>query len=158
MDNLLKEYLDKRNIIYKIHHHLAVFTVSESKKIKQAHIGKHTKSLFLKDENGKFYLVSMEAEKKLDTKKLKKHLNVKELKFASPQELKKHLNISPGSVSILNLIYSNSVYLIVDKKIWDADSVGFHPNVNTATLELDHKNFVKYYESLSCKKEILDLE
>ncbi len=158
MESKLKEYLEDTKINYKIHYHPAVFTVRESEKLKQANTGKHTKSLFLKDDNGKFYLVSMEAEKKLDTKKLKKHLNVKELTFASPEELKKNLNATPGSVSIFNMIYSNSVHLILDKKIWDAESVGFHPNVNTATLELDHQNFVKYYESLNCKKEMLYLE
>lgn len=158
MDNQLKKYLEEREIKYKIHYHPAVFTVSESKKLKQFYTGKHTKSLFLKDENERFYLVSMEAEKRLDIKKLKSYLKVKDLQFGSPEELKNHLNITPGSVSIFNLIYSNSVLLILDKKLWDAKSVGFHPNINIATLELDHENFVKFYNSLACKKEILDLE
>ena len=158
MDNQLKKYLEDREISYKIHYHPPVFTVDESKKLKQSYTGKHTKSLFLKDENGKFYLVSMEAEKRLNIKKLKSYLKVKDLQFGSAEELKNHLNITPGSVSIFNLIYSNSVYLILDKKLWHAESVGFHPNINTATLELDHDNFVKFYNSLACKKEIISLE
>lgn len=115
--------------------------------------------LFLKDERGKFYLVGMKAEKRLDTKKLREHLKIKKLNFASPQELKEEVNLTPGSVSIFGAIYikDKRVKLIIDEDVWSAPTVGFHPNINTSTLEINHENLEKYFESLKCEKEILRL-
>ncbi|MBS3071488.1 prolyl-tRNA synthetase associated domain-containing protein [Candidatus Pacearchaeota archaeon] len=149
MDHELKIYLEKYNINFIEHKHLAVFTVEESKKIKLNYTGAHTKSLFLKDENSKFYLICMAGEKRLNIKFLKSYLNVKDLQFASSDELKRVLNITPGSVSIFCLINTTKrVHLIIDKQIWNEKTVGFHPNVNTATLEISHKNLEKFYNSL----------
>lgn len=161
MDANLKAYFEKQNIEYKIHEHQAVFTVAEHSKLidKMPNI-LHTKTLFLKDEGNNFYLVGMYAYKRLDLKDLKKKLNAKKkLSFASPEQLKEKLNLIPGSVSIFGMIYAkpNSVSLIIDKQVWGAPIVGFHPNINTATLELTHEALEKFYLSLNASKQILQL-
>ena len=158
MDPELEEYLLKNKISYKIYEHPAIFRVAESEKLTRNIPGLRSKNLFLKDEKNNFYLVSMPGQKRLNTKKLKEHLNVKELEFASPEELKKELNITPGSVSIFCMIYAKSfIQLIIDKEIYYAKESGFHPNINTSTLVLDNKNLKKLIESLDCKKEVIDL-
>lgn len=161
MDSKLKSYLEKYSIIYKIHNHPAVFTVAEhSKLIDKMPNVLHTKTLFLKDESNNFYLVGMYAHKQLDLKALKEKLNAKKkLSFASPEQLKEKLNLTPGSVSIFGMIYAKpgSVYFIIDKQVWGAPLVGFHPNINTATLELSHESLEKFYFSLNAKKQIVAL-
>ncbi len=159
MDKQLKEYLEEHNIKYKTHEHPAVFTVEESEKIiiSMPEVF-HTKNLFLKDEGNKFFLVCMNAFKRLDLKSLKEKLNAKKkLTFANPEELKKHLNLTPGSVSIFGMIYSKNATLLLDKEVWDAKQVGFHPNMNTSTLELKHEDLKKFYDSLKAEKYILEL-
>lgn len=158
MDKSLESYFLKNSIAYKIHEHPAVFTVEESKKIKLEYTGKHTKSLFLKDDKGRYYLVCLCAEKRLDMKKMRIHLKVEKLHFGSPEELKEELNLTPGSVSIFGMIHAKTTSLILDKELWEAESVGFHPNINTATLEVSHESLKNFYDSLSCKKEILEIE
>lgn len=158
MDKNLESYLSNLGIKYKIHPHKAVFTVEESKSLKQKIPGVHTKNLFLKDDKGRFYLVATSADKRLDIKSLRKKLHAEKLHFGSPEELKENLNLAPGSVSIFGMIYAKKVKLLLDKEVWDAEIVGFHPNVNTATLELTHENFEKFYNSLESEKEIIELE
>jgi Ala-tRNA(Pro) deacylase len=155
MDKALESYLKNHGIEYNLHEHPAVFTVAESEKINEKIPGLHTKSLFLKDENGKFYLVCMNAHKKLDIKNLRKILSLKELYFASPEELKSELNLAPGSVSIFGMIHAKSTMLIIGKEVWEAEITGFHPNINTATLEISHKSLEKFCDSLECKKIIM---
>ncbi len=102
----------------------------------------------------------MNAYKRLDIKKLRDLLHAKnKLFFASSQELKEKLNLTPGSVSIFGMIYgqNNGVCLIIDKQVWLAKKVGFHPNINTATLELTHENLEKFVNSLTCIKKTLSL-
>ena len=89
MEKKLAEYLEDNEVNYVIHKHGAVFTVAESSGNEE--IGKipglHCKTLFLKDDKGGFYLIGLSAHKRLDIKKLEKHLGVKKLKFGLPDEL-----------------------------------------------------------------------
>jgi Ala-tRNA(Pro) deacylase len=159
MDKKLKSYLEKYGIKYVMHKHPAVFTVEESKELKKDIPGLHCKTLFLKDNFGKYYLVGMPAEKRLDNKRFLKNVNSKKARFGNPEELKDIVNLVPGSVSIFGAIYvkDKETKLIIDKEVWEADIVGFHPNVNTSTLVFSHQNLEKFYNSLMCEKEIVEL-
>ena len=158
MDKKLAKYLEDNEVNYVLHKHAAVSTVAESSGNEE--IGKipglHCKTLFLKDDKGGFYLIGLSAHKRLDIKKLERHLKVKKLKFGLPDELDR-FGLVPGSVSIFGAIYSSDIVLILDKEVWDAEIVGFHPNVNTETLEIGHGGLEKYYNSLANKKEIVEL-
>lgn len=158
-DKKLESYLRLRGITYVSVKHPAVFSVEESKTLRErfSPACMHCKTLFLKDETGRFYLVGMNAYKRLDTKRIERHLGIKKLRFASPIELKQELNLTPGSVSIFGIIYSPQTYFILDEEVWNAERAGFHPNINTETLELMHEDLEKFYHSLSNKKEILML-
>ncbi|MFH1802621.1 MAG: prolyl-tRNA synthetase associated domain-containing protein [archaeon] len=157
MDQFLKSYLEKNEIGHVEHKHEAVYTVEESKKLKQLIPGLHCKCLFLKDNNKKFYLVALPAQKRLDIKALRKKLEVKKLNFGSPEELKEKLNLTPGSVSIFGMVYAKDVALIIDQQVWDAEISGFHPNINTSTLELKRKDLEKFYNLLETEKHVMEL-
>ena len=163
MDSKLNSYLSKYKIQYEEFKHSAVFTVEDSHKIgkegKKEIPGLHCKCLFLKSDRRGLYLIGMPAVKRLDMKSLRKKLGVRKLHFASELELFEKLKLKPGSVSIFGLINNNEkdVVLILDKEVWDAKEVGFHPNQNTATLVLEHEDLEKYFNSLENEKEVLEL-
>src|SRR3989344_6194870 len=160
MDNALLSYFKEIGLNFKEYKHPAVFTVEESKFLKSKIPRMHTKSLFLKDNKSRFYLICMNAFNRLDIKSLQKYFHVEKLRFASAEELKEHLNITPGSVSIFGMIHDKTreVSLILDKEVWLAEIVGFHPNENTSTLEISHEDLKKFYESIESEKQIVDLE
>ena len=155
----LSEYLKENSINFKEYLHKAVFTVAESSELKKSIPGLHCKCLFLKDEFVKFYLVAMPAEKRLDIKELREKINVKKLHFGSEEELFDNLGLKPGSVSIFGMINASGkkVMLIVDKDVWNADYVGFHPNINTSTLVISHENLERFYNSLNNDKRVMEL-
>ena len=101
----------------------------------------------------------MPGEKRLDSKKFREKIGAKKVRFGTAEELKEKINLVPGSVSIFGAIYikGKNTKLIIDKKVWEADIVGFHPNINTATLELSHDNLEKFYNYLDCEKEVIEL-
>lgn len=157
IDNNLLNYFRKHNIHFTLYEHPAVFTVAESDKVTKHIPGARSKNLFLKDENNTFYLVSMPGEKRLNTKSLRQHFKVKEMNFTTPFELKEQLNITPGSVSLFCMIYaSEKIILVIDKEIWSAEIAGFHPNFNTSTIVLDHRNLEKFISTLKNKIEVIE--
>ncbi len=156
MDKSLKDFLDNNKITYEEFTHPAIFTVAEGKKLKENLPGLHCKCLFLYDEQKRYYLLGMQANARCDLKGLRKQLGVKKLQFGSEEKLWDYLKVKPGSVSIFAMIHAeDKVKLLLSKEVWDADKVGFHPNVNTATIVVDHANLVKCVEALSRTFEIV---
>ena len=145
MDQKLQDWLEQRNISYILHTHQAVFTVEEAQKYCNFIPGLHCKNLFLKEKRGekRYFLVTLPAEKKIPLKILEELLNCEKLTFANEVELNQYLGLSTGAVSALGLVNdtNNKVIYVIDKEVWDADIVSFHPNINTETVELKKDAF-----------------
>ena len=144
MDSTLASWLEEKGVEYKLHTHVAVFTAAEAK-IHCGNIpGLHCKNLFLKEKNkDNYYLVTIPAEQRLDIKSLKEKLNSTHLTFADDQALEKYLGLTKGAVSPLGLVSdeNNKVIYVIDKSVWTAERVTFHPTINTETIELSQESF-----------------
>lgn len=153
----VKKYLENLGVKFKVYKHPPVYTVEQADRYNQEIKGIHSKNLFLKSKQKRFFLVILPGEKRIDIRALEKLLNEK-LKFASESDLFNILKITPGSVSPFALLNDNEnkVELLIDKMVWESDFVSFHPGVNTETLELLGEDFHKFVESL--EKKVLVIE
>ena len=50
--------------------------------------------------------------------------------------MEEYLNITPGSLSLMGLIFDKEkkVHLVIDKEVLDEEYFGCHPCINTSTL------------------------
>ncbi|MGN3974354.1 prolyl-tRNA synthetase associated domain-containing protein [Tsuneonella sp. SYSU-LHT278] len=120
------------------HEHEAVFTVEQSRAIDRDIPGAHTKNLFLKDAGGKFWLVTVPAEARVDLKALPAAIGCKRVSFGKPDDMIRLLGIEPGSVTPLAMINAapGSVTVVLDEGLAAADRINVHPLRNTGTLGL----------------------
>lgn len=118
--------------------HEAVFTVAESDAVNAAIPGAHTKNLFLKDNGGAFWLVTVPSEARVDLKALPAAIGSKRVSFGKAGDMERLLGIAPGSVTPLAAINApaGSITVVLDEVIAAADPVNVHPLRNTATLGL----------------------
>ncbi|WP_201257796.1 prolyl-tRNA synthetase associated domain-containing protein [Photobacterium kishitanii] len=131
--------LDELSIDYKKYDHPAVFSCEQAHLLGLNIEGVATKNLFIKDRKGsRHFLVVVIADKSIDLKSLSQRLGVTSLSFASPRRLEKYLSITPGAVSILDIIKdkNNEVELVIDNTIFNYSSLQCHPFTNTATLDI----------------------
>lgn len=150
----VEEFLKNNHIEYRLHEHPAVYTCEEAEKYRGNFLGAACKNLFLQDKKGKnFFLVISPANKKTDLRELANITGVNKLTFASNETLKEKLGVESGAVSLFGLLNDkeNEIKLYIDQEIWDADIVGFHPNINTATIELSHEMFQKFLKTIKNK-------
>lgn len=157
----VEKFLESHNIEYIVHEHPAVFTCEEAEKHCADIPGIACKNLFLKSKKrDRFLLLILPADKKVDIKKFAEIVGLKnKMSFAHEDELKEKLHVEPGSVSVFCILNDsdNAVELYIDKDVYDADIVSFHPNVNTATLELNKDMFHRFLDVIKTKVEIIDL-
>lgn len=149
--NPVEQYLQSNQITYTLHEHPAVFTCEEAEQ-HCAHIpGLACKNLFLRGkELGKFYLAILPAKKRADLKAIGAVVGDKKMTFASAEDLKRKLGLTPGEVSPFGLINNpeRDVIVCLDADVAAADTVTFHPNRNTATLEITCDMFRKFLETI----------
>ncbi len=110
--------------------------------------GAHTKQLLMRDKkSGRYILAIVMHDKKVDTKALAKEVGVKELSFASAEELQELLRVTPGSVTPFGLIYDTEkkIEVLFDKDAWAIGKFRFHPLINTATLLIDRDSITKFF-------------
>jgi Ala-tRNA(Pro) deacylase len=141
------EALDELSIAWVRHEHPPVFTVEEAERHWTEIEGAHCKNLFLRNKKGNHhYLVIIESSKQADLRNLNALLHEDRLSFASPERLKKHLGLDPGSVSPFGLINETNreVVVVVDQDLRRANTVNFHPNVNTATVGIGFADLEKF--------------
>jgi Ala-tRNA(Pro) deacylase len=110
----------------------------------------HCKNLFLRDAKGtRHYLVVLRHTRTADLKDLAARIGADRLSFASPDRLRRFLGLTPGSVSPFGLLHpgARDVVVVLDAALAGAERLGFHPNVNTATITLAAADFFRFLDS-----------
>jgi Ala-tRNA(Pro) deacylase len=141
------EALDALGIAYVRHEHPPVATVEEAEKHWAGLAATHCKNLFLRNYKGnRHYLVIAPVSRGVDLRRLNADLGEDRLSFASPERLKRWLGVEPGSVSPFGLINdaAHHVQVVCDLALSGSAALGFHPNINTATLEIAFADFERY--------------
>lgn len=149
MSSDVEQYLESLGIDFVIHEHPPVQTCDE---LAQYHIpGLACKNLFLRDQKKKRYLlVVLPADQQTDLKKLAEQVGDKKLSFVNREMLFEKLGVEPGAVSPFGLLndQDGDVELWIAKEVMEAPLVHFHPNRNTASIELSAKAFRGFLESI----------
>lgn len=140
MDNVILQFLNKNNIFYQIIEHTSISTMQHTTQIPGLSLQEGAKSLLLKTKN-EYILIVLRGDKKLNSKKLKKLLKIKDLRFATPEEVKNIMKCEIGSCFPFgNLI---DIQMIVDKTLQDNELISFTPGVHTKSIKMYWKDYHK---------------
>jgi Ala-tRNA(Pro) deacylase len=143
--------LDRLGIAYARHDHPPVFTVEDALAQWRGIDAAHCKNLFLRNKKGsRHYLVVAEHSRPIELARLAAMVGDDRLSFGSPERLLRCLGLTPGSVSPLGLINdtAHEVRVVVDAGLRQAPRVGFHPNVNTATIVMATADFERFLAAM----------
>lgn len=142
------ELLEKLKIPYEGVDHDIAHTIEDCQEVDEALGIKVCKNLFLRNQQKTtFFLLLMPGDKKFMTKDLSKQLNISRLSFAEPEYMEKYLNITPGSVSVLGLMFDTDWYvdLLIDADLLKDEYIGCHPCMNTSSLKIKTQDILKKF-------------
>jgi Ala-tRNA(Pro) deacylase len=140
--------------------HAAVFRVEEGLEIKAALPGAHTKNLFLKDKKDRLWLISARQDTVIDLKRAPAVIGSDRLSFGSESLMWDTLGVRPGAVTALGLVndVEGRVTFVLDRRLWEADIVNFHPLTNTATTALGQAAFRGFLDRLGRTPLVIDFD
>lgn len=143
------QFLNNRGFVYQRVEHPAVFTCAEAELHRPEVPATSTKNLFLCDKKSRrFFLVVTSCEKNVKLNFLAAQLEVKNLRFASEENLQRLLGVTRGAVTMMGLAndIQHQVALWIDSEIWQSESFLSHPLVNTATLVISKPELERFFE------------
>lgn len=139
------EFLNKSGVNYEITEHKAVFNMEELGEVKLPYPEFDAKNLFVRDDKKQnYYLITVKGDKRVNLKEFRKKYGLRNLSFASAEELMKIMGLTPGSVTPLGLLNDEEhiVKFYLDSE-FNGTLIGVHPNGNTATVWLKSEDLIK---------------
>jgi Ala-tRNA(Pro) deacylase len=139
--------------------HEPMFTVEQSKALRESLPGAHTKNLFLTDKEGRVALVVAKDDTRVDLKLLASRLKSGRLSFGNAELLAKLLGVTPGSVTPFALINDCDarVTAVVDSALLPFAEVNCHPLENTATTRLATADLLRFIRACGHEPLVLAL-
>ncbi|MBQ7153141.1 MAG: prolyl-tRNA synthetase associated domain-containing protein [Clostridia bacterium] len=134
------DYLDSLSVSYDRIDHEAADTMEAcaavDKALAPATICKNL--LLCNTQQTSFYLLMIREDKKFKTKEISGQIGSARLSFAPGQYMEDFLNTSPGSLSVMGLIFDTgkNVKLLIDEDVLKAEYFGCHPCINTSSIRL----------------------
>lgn len=145
------DVLNELNIPYMRVEHEATATCEEADQVMGHLTGNPSKSLFLTNKKKTaFWLVLMNGNKPLNIKEFSPLIGEKHVSFASEEKMVEKLSLTPGMVSVFGLINNqeHDVNVIVDTELREREKITFHPNINTATIEIPTNDMYRFIEHM----------
>jgi Ala-tRNA(Pro) deacylase len=140
--------------------HQAVFTVEQSREIKNDLPGGHSKNLFVKDKKGRLFLIVAQADTRIDLKRVHEAIGASgRVSFGSADLLREVLGVEPGSVTPFAVMNDRArrVAVVLDARLMANDLVNFHPLVNTATTTVSREDLVAFLSATGHEPRIIAL-
>ena len=126
--------------------HKSIGTIEECAEIKQVLGVSICKNLFLTNsQKTDFYLVIMPGEKPFKTKLLSPQLECSRLSFAPIELMEQYIGCTPGSASVLGLLFDNElrVRLVIDNDLLKEEFFGCHPCDNSTSLKIKTRDVIE---------------
>ena len=137
-------FLNSAGIAYRAVRHAPASTMADCAAVDRELGSLTPKNIFLTTKNRKrFYLCLTGPDARFHTADISRQAGSSRLSFAPEEQLFAHLRAHGGSASPLGLIFpeAKDVGLLVDGRLREAETLGFHPCDNTCTIALSAGEF-----------------
>ena len=138
-ENAVYALLEKLGIAFEGLDHDRADTMEICEHIEKKLGAEICKNLFLCNrQKTDFYLLTMPEDKPFHTKDLSAQIGSSRLSFAPPELMEELIHCTPGSASVLGLVYDTEhrVRLLMDRETYEAAQFGCHPCLNTGSLRM----------------------
>lgn len=135
----IKKFLDDGNVHYECFTHEPVYTSEQAARVRNAPLESGAKAMVFRSE-GKYLMVVIAGNKKIDFKKVKKIIGCKSLSLASPEEVLKVMGCEVGSVHPFGNLAGIPVYL--DKSL-DSPIINFNAGRHDTSISMSLEDYKK---------------
>lgn len=136
----IEEKLTAQAVTYRVTAHRAVYTSAEAAEVRGASLSSGAKALVVK-AGGTFVMFVVPGDRRLDSKRVKKDLGMRDLRFATKEEVFGLTGLEPGSIPPFGSLFGLKTYC--DRGLGENEKINFNPGSHTASLEMAYDDYVR---------------
>ena len=137
----IRQLLRLREVDFREVHHAPTYTSEESARVRGESIGTGGKAIVMKMEN-EFKLFVLSASKRVDSQRIKEHVGIKKIRFATKEELYVLTDLVPGSIPPFGrpiLPFD----LCVDNSVTANEKIAFNAGSLTDSIIMNSRDYLK---------------
>ena len=153
------QYLKDKGVSYEVTEHGAVYNMEELAAVDLPYPDCDAKNLFVRDDTKRnYYLITVKGEKRVNLKEFRTAHGLRNLSFASPDDLEKIMGLIPGAVTPLGLLNDEEkkVIFYLDQE-FEESLIGVHPNDNTATVWMQSKDLLALLKEHGTEVNVVEI-
>ncbi len=135
--------LDQRQVAYKVYEHKAVYTSEEAAKERGTSLHQGAKALVMVGD-GKPLMVVVPADLKIDTHVFKKLYGMKDLRFATREEVMKFTGVGVGAVPPFGSLFQMPLFM--DSRLRENKEIVFNAGIHTKSIAIPTSDFEQVAE------------
>lgn len=136
----LRAFLKDTAVTFEETRHAPVFTSEEAAAVRGAPLASGAKALVVKAGDS-FHLLVIPADRKLESKRAKQALGVKDLRFANREELFERTGLQPGSVPPFGSLFGLATY--VDPALAEQPRINFNAGEHTVSISMSWEDYLR---------------
>ena len=131
--------LNARQIAYDLLRHAPVFTSQEAAAVRGTPLASGAKALICKTGE-QFVMFVMPADRKLDSKLVRKAFGMKSLRFATKDEVLELTGLTPGSIPPFGQLFELATYC--DEQLAEQPRINFNAGDHSVSVSMTYADYV----------------
>jgi Ala-tRNA(Pro) deacylase len=136
----LEKLLKERGVDFGVLRHQPVFTSEEAAAVRGVALSTGAKALICRVDD-RFVMLVIPADRKLDSKQVRKVLGIHGLRFATKDELKELTGLTPGAVPPFGSLFHLPTYC--DTRLAENERINFNAGDNSISVSLRYEDYLK---------------
>jgi prolyl-tRNA editing enzyme YbaK/EbsC (Cys-tRNA(Pro) deacylase) len=135
----LTSLLESRQIGFDLLRHAPVFTSEEAAQVRGTPLASGAKALICKADE-RFVMIVLPANRKLDSKLVRKSNAIKSLRFASREEVEQLTGLTPGSIPPFGSLFTLETWC--DERLREHERINFNAGDHAISISLRYADFL----------------
>jgi Ala-tRNA(Pro) deacylase len=136
----IEQKLNDAGIPFTVLRHEPVFTSEQAAAVRGTPLGSGAKALVVK-AGETFAMLIVPADRKVDSKKAKTALGVRELRFATKEEVLEKTGLLPGSIPPFGSLFGLPTHC--DPALGEHASINFNAGDHSVSISMSHADYLK---------------
>ncbi len=141
----IKRIFEENGIEHRIFEHEPVYTCQQAADVRGVGVDTGVKALLVKTTEGKYIMILVTADQKVDLKKVAKLEGTKKLNLASPDEVYEVTGCKIGSVPPFGFKKNIKTYL--DEEVLEKEDVNFNAGGHSISASMKGKDMPKVIDN-----------
>jgi prolyl-tRNA editing enzyme YbaK/EbsC (Cys-tRNA(Pro) deacylase) len=141
----LESWLRQSGVAFTVLRHEPVFTSEQAAAVRGTSLASGAKALVLKAGDN-FLLAVLPADRKLDSKKAREALGVKNMRFATREEVEQLTGLQPGSIPPFGSLFGLKTYC--DPALAENESINFNAGDHAISVQMPYAEYARVEQPL----------